>query len=77
MSTTGTTANQIFPQPPVAVVCPTCHHCPTCGRDLPQPFVQWQPPYQQAPAAPWYATSSGPALTPIHNSGTTVRAAAD
>lgn len=67
MITTGTT--NIYPKP--VVVCPTCHHCPTCGREVPQPFqVQWQTPYQQQQQpAPWYATTSGPALTPISNVG--------
>lgn len=51
----GLGANQIhYGGTPVSVVCPTCHFCPTCGRNTATTwFPPAQPPYY---AQPWQQT---------------------
>jgi hypothetical protein len=46
----GLTTNHI----PVAVVCPTCHHCPTCGRST----ATWFPPAPPYYPSPMWTTRS-------------------
>lgn len=58
--------------PPVAAVCPTCHHCPTCGRDLPQPF-QWLPAWQPQP---WITSGTTTVSASNSLSGANIRTAA-